>query len=141
MRRVKIFGRPVPLLFVVLLATAATALAAYIIWSQQTQIEVQEPLKVTTSTPIGTLPTSMNVLPGMEFPCDFVVENKAPFEYKVTLAYSVEASDGVKYSITPKSGTSKTIPAEGTATFHVVIKIEKDSAPGTLTIHWKILRG
>lgn len=142
MKKVKLFGKAISKkLFVVLLAisVATVAAAGYVVWQHHVDIEVDEPFQVTTSKP---LPIQMNVYPGAVWTFDITVSNPlSEYDYTATLVYSVNADAGVKYIITPESGTSQTVTAGGSVTFTVTVEIPKDSAPGTLSITWKILRG
>jgi len=140
MNKKKIVSAKLPLYLLALLVAAVAGATAYLVWQQETEITIIEPLTVTTSTPIGSLPVTIEAYPGMFLPCDIIVENVASFNYTVTFAYTVNASEGVIYTITPDSGTNQTISARGTVTFHVTIEVAKNSAPGTLTIDWKIFR-
>lgn len=107
-----------------------------IIWTWKTEIRIQEPFTVK-----GSLPDTLDLSPGDTVgPYLIKVANKGEMTYTATLYYSIEASPGIKFSITPPSGTSQSIKPGDSLEFEIFIEISKDSDPGTLIINWRIER-
>jgi len=111
-------------LFIALLAMsiATVAAAGYIIWTRQTEITIIEPLTV-TETGTYPCPVELEVIPGASCPFQLTVTNDGSLDYTAVFAYSVTADHGVKYTITPASGTEQTVPAGDSVTFDVTVEI------------------
>lgn len=123
---------------VVLLALLVSTLVVYAvtIWTWRTEVKIEEPFVVESD-----LPKTLSLYPGEKAEYTIKVTNEGKVTYEATLYYEVEASQGVKFTIEPKSGTSQEVRPGDSVTFRISIIIHRDSAAGILTIDWRIERG
>lgn len=135
MKRMNKNMRKTMVLFLALLGFAFVVYGA-IIWTKTTVVRIEEPFNIESN-----LPAELVLYPGnKEGPYYIKVTNNGKGEYTAILYYNVNASQGVKFTITPDSGTSKDIKPGVTDSFEIYIEIHGDSASGTLTIDWWIER-
>jgi len=137
MKKIKLFGKAIPLWLILIMLGVGMVIAGTVVFQLQTQYTIQEPFVIQHN-----LPASIETYPGDTKTYTITVTNVADsIDYTATLVYTVTADPGVVYTITPDSGASQQVPSSGSVTFQVTVQIAKDSAPGTLTIDWQILRG
>jgi len=125
-----------------LLSFLAGGATGVVVWEQVTEpVEVLEPFTVGS-----TIPSSFSLYPGETRSYEISVSNASQADLKAKVVYSIDPDydgDGVlvDLEVTVSPSESQLVPAGGSVTFTVSVKVDADSPAGQVSIVWRVERG
>ena len=117
------------------LSSVGVAAASIAVWTGTSTIVVQEPFSVASD-----LPGSIGVYAGESNTYHVTVTNAANVGINAEVEFEITADEGVNVEVSIPDNPS-TVPLHDSHTFNITITAEDDSATGSVTINWSVLRG